>query len=497
MNISAPPEDILVYILRVLSDEAISGPLRWQYLCTASSVNHRWRDVSLATPLLWAHISSLGENPTRLCLECSASTPLVVEYYEWPFEDSSYRGLMLALSQLYRIKLLMIGGPVSVIRTALEHVNRRRTPILEMLNLKFHDELEDEVPDEWTDLLELSSENHPSLHSLELVDVPPGFVLTGGESCAIRSVHMHMFQISPILSQADSRLEMLKSYGCLQELILHHIFWTGSRRPPGYRSDKLLLPSLRYLDIKSRSPKSIFLFLDCIETPVLDALSVNESDGTGELPGSEAKHRRELIALVLGKFTHYKQVSPEARRVSVRERHKWIIEITLLRCDLFGTEWQDRECRHFYLRIGLVPFDYSWVYEVFAAFKPCQVGLMKGVNPQISLQRMLRSCPSIHTLAFDQIGAPSRRGNTYLGPYLSVLPALNNMESDFEELHIRTLILSAAHLDFFGVPEHIRDFADRLRPDQLYVIRSSGVSSVHLDMFRSVVDQVYCDNFVE
>ncbi|KAH6915979.1 hypothetical protein BKA70DRAFT_475518 [Coprinopsis sp. MPI-PUGE-AT-0042] len=104
--------------------------IQWSVL---TEISQQWRNVALACPQLWSHVAFHKPGWAQLMLQRSKQAPLYINFEE-PMLSETYRYAAQALSQVHRLKYLMIRGQTEWVKDRLRELTSP-APMLERLEL--------------------------------------------------------------------------------------------------------------------------------------------------------------------------------------------------------------------------------------------------------------------------------------------------------------------------------------------------------------------------
>jgi hypothetical protein len=478
---SDPPADILVNIIQILLEDGCDGKNTYTpRLLTVAAVNHRWRAIVAGTPLLWAQIHGLPLRAVQHHLKRSSGSLLNVAYYkDVCIRPNWIEGLLLTLVQPHRLKSLVLHLSALVMQSALLKLSDAFMPELETLELHI-DDFNIQNPPDCDIPLHLTSARYPNLRSVSLLEIYFDFSAFHNEHRVLRSVRLTSVNIMESMSLRDI-LVLLGHLSGLERLELVHI-----TRPDveGSLADDYLpsvcLPSLKYICYADSDIFRIFLFLDSIVAPALEALRIHESGHLNQEANTAEAKRLGLVNLILTKFNIYQAIPYDQRRVTIRNDFA-NYAVTLLRQDLFREKWEVQEPSEFSLDLNLGFIGQVWISRLLEVIDPRELGYTPGFDRLMVTALVMQACTSVHTLAIRHI-SPSIHRPRFLTLQRSLVDPFP---------HLQTVVLSGADFGDSAVSDAIQSALDGSQLDKVYILHSNHVRTTHLDMLRSFFREVH------
>jgi hypothetical protein len=286
-------------------------------------------------------------------------------------------------------------------------------------------------------------------------------------------------------------LELLRSLGDIEELVLRYAIRPNSGDLACCGSAAVLLPSLKHLDLVHNSPRDIYHLLHLIVAPTLETLNVNGANIKAH--DAEASLQLELVELILSKSNYNLVVPLDQRRVTVRGDHTGVVTLTLMRCDFSHERWQYEFSPTFFLRVRLQAADHSWVVKFLEIVDPRELGYTQGFSRyEPPSELVMRACPSVRTLAFAGVGDIFRRAAT-----VSIIPALARPDIKLMTRNLRAIVFSCPDFGELTVMEQVHASLNSRQLEAVYIFRPKYINRGHINMIQTFARHVHCDGVIQ
>ncbi|KAJ8507229.1 hypothetical protein ONZ45_g10389 [Pleurotus djamor] len=244
------PDEVLSIIFIVRRDDSLeSSSTTWKLdWLNISAVCRHWREVSLATPLLWSFIDFKSVNCAEEMMERSKATPLSLRIvFAGDSCDDGRRELALDALSNRSVREIDIQSPdhKQTLRL-LELLPYQSVPLLQSIKLTRltfdEDNEENEETDEVDDSRQWPSQDMPSVRRLELtrVPIPTHFY---------RTSNLKYLKIDPpIRISVEETLDLLRNTSCIEEFSVVALYSCPSYIPQRYIKG-VSLPCLKVLEV--------------------------------------------------------------------------------------------------------------------------------------------------------------------------------------------------------------------------------------------------------